>query len=100
MALAQSHWAIPDFLLQCAHLHQDQKLRQQGGICSSQLWGMTGSTELWNSEIAKRVWELLTYTATIPIPTAAKCKQVQKLNLTSLIHSQGAETKSKLQIQD
>lgn len=59
-----------------------------------------GSTELWNTEIAKHIWEPLTYMATIPIPTAAKCKQVQKQNLTSLIHSQETETKSKLQTHD
>lgn len=82
------------------HLQRDQNLQWQGGVCSPQLWGMIGSTELWNTEIAKRVWEPLTYTATIPIPTAAKCNRVQKQNHTSLIHSQGAETKSKLQTHD
>lgn len=106
MALSQPHWAIPDTLLQCAiqkclpHLQWDQNLQQQGGVCSPQFWGVIGGTELWNTGIAKRVWETLTDMATIPIPTAAKCKQVQKQNLTSLIHSQEAETKSKLQTHD
>lgn len=48
----------------------------------------------------KHVLKLLTHTAAIPIPIAAKFKEVQKQNHTSGIHSWGAEPKSKLQNHD
>lgn len=48
----------------------------------------------------KHILKLLTYAAAIPIPIAAKFKEVQKQNRTSHIHSQGAEPKSKLQNHD
>lgn len=92
MALSLLHWAIPDALLQCAlqmclpHLQWDQNWQQQGGVWSPQFWGMTGSTELWNTEIAKCIWELLTYMATIPFPTAAKCKCKSRISPVLFIH--------------